>query len=232
VSISKEAFAVNLYQWSVAQTSTEVEHDFPWLREMKSFTACEYVEYLRRLSPEARLETALAMVKRLNLPTLNKNSGSITSAENRLVEKFMNRRQILTNVGWGIQSSAERQAAIQNCRRIDKRTLESELSSRMERAFGTGESLGSKCFRYTVSLKQARLYTLVDLGGRVAMKYRHIVTDEHGKPLHEWVSFLQWHGIASQTSWDSLCDADLSDSVDLLVRLCIRFSQALPALLQ
>src|SRR5512140_3040024 len=58
-----------------------------------------------------------------------------------------------------------------------------------------------------------RVETYLDFGGRLPLRYSHKIIARNGQPLCE-TSLLHWHGIATETAWDSVGPKDTDSSVE------------------
>jgi hypothetical protein len=166
------------------------------------------------------------LVKRFHTRALELLNESSYDHERALVDRFLNRNQILTNRGWGVEADPDSMNAVENRKRIDRKFLKAEVRKRLDPTLSKPESLGGGAWRYTSQINKFTVTTTIDTGGIRPMAYSQAVLFQK-KTLCRWISLLQWHGITSQTGWDTMQEDNVLSSVELLHQLVDRFLTAL-----
>jgi hypothetical protein len=210
---------MGLYDWSIQATEREIERNCETLSRLKSSSATVYAEWLPASKAPAR-SASLALVKRFHLPALKLKGEEFTTEDQQLVDDFINFARFK-------RFAAKVPSATVKARgQIRKGVLAEALRSRLDPILGKAELLEGDVWKYETVEEPFRVATYVDLGGRLPLRYSHKMIARNGRIFCE-TSLLHWHGIATETAWDSMGPKDTDSSVELLAELCKRFMAAL-----
>jgi hypothetical protein len=212
---------VSLYDWCVQATEREIDRNCETLSRLKNSSAAIYAEFMAAPGTKAPAKAAgRALVKRFHLPALKLKGEQFTAEDQRLVDDFINfarfRRFAAENPS----------AAVKAREKIGKGALAKDLKSRLEPLLGKAELLVGGVWKYETSARSFQVATYIDIGGRLPLRYSHKIIARSGRTICE-TSLLHWHGIATETAWDSMGPKDEDSSVQLLVELCERFLAAI-----
>jgi len=159
---------------------------------------------------------ALALVKRFHLPAVRLKGEEFTDGDQQLIDDFLSFARFK-------RLAAKAPVAVMKARKeVRKGDLSKVLRSRLEPLLGKPELLEGGVWRYETTVAEPfRIATYIDIGGRIPLRYSHKIIGPGG-PLCD-TSLLHWHGIATETAWDSMSPKDVDKSVELLAELCTRF---------
>src|ERR1700730_14813814 len=212
---------VGLYDWSVQATEREIDSECETLSRLKNSSASVYSEFIAVSGNKAMARSAgLALVKRFHLPALELKGEVFTIEDQELVDDFINFARFKS-------FAAENPTAVAKAReKIRKGALAKDLKSRLDPLRGKAELLAGGVWKYETAARPFHVATYIDLGGRLPLRYSHKITARSGRTICE-TSLLHWHGIATETAWDSMGPKDVDSSIKLLVELCERFLAAI-----
>ncbi|HEY2584848.1 MAG TPA: hypothetical protein VGI81_03665 [Tepidisphaeraceae bacterium] len=224
----RDRFAVRYYRWALADFFSEIDAGFPRIREITGPQAWRLLSFMDLLQPDEKRVLASGLVKRWNTRAVTLTKESPTQAELASVEAFigwapgemtLQEREIARQKAAGNWSPATRQ----NIRRI----LDAELSP----ALGSRQKGGSGEATYVRELAGLELHTIIDTGARTSMlSYGHLIVSNGRRFWPEYISVFSWMGVAGQTDWSDIRDAEVSRAVRSLRDCCELFINVLPSL--
>lgn len=215
----EECLLVSLYEWCKQTTEREIESNCPTLSRLKSSAAAAFADFMSVCGTQAGAKAvAFALVKRFHLRALKLNGEEFTREDQQLIDDFINFARFKR---FGAKDPA---AAMKARKNISKAKLSHALQPLLEPVLGKAELLEGSVSRYEIAAEPFRIATYVDVGGRIPLRYSHKIIGPSG-PLCE-TSLLHWHGIATETAWDSMKPKDVDSSTQQLAELCTRFLTA------
>ena len=222
-----ENVAEKLFDWSLRETSCELERNLSLVGCVKGTNAEKYVRFFRQVPPSEATFTARALVKRMNEPVLLRRKAVLTDAEEKRVQAYLQFEEISgpggTRVVHADQSTVKWTVEL-------RKVLRALVSERFRAEPGTFErSSANECIHKT-KIGDVRVSTWMDFGGHSSMSYSHRLSLRDGRPLPAHISILQWLGAASMTRWRALRAEELLDAADALLTLCQHFFQEMSVL--
>jgi hypothetical protein len=213
---------VGLYDWSVQATEREINRECETLSRLKNSSATLYAKFIADSGTKAP-SAGLALVKRFHLPALKLKGEEFTPEDQQLVGEFISFARFK-------RFAAKNPTAVVKAReKIRKGVLAKDLRARLDPLLGTAELFAGGLWKYETAAGSFRIATYVDIGGRLPLRYSHKIIARSGRTICE-TSLLHWHGITTETAWDSMGPKDTNNSVELLVELCKRFLTAIEAI--
>lgn len=217
----EELLQVGLYDWCAQMTQREIDSNCKTLLRVKSSLATTYVDFMATSSDKAaKKASALALVKRFHLPALKLKGEGFTDRDQQLVDDFLD---FARHKRFGAKAAAP---GARTRKAISKGSLSKALESLLDPILGKAELLERSVRRHESPAGHYRIVTFIELGGRLPLRYSHKIIGRNGYTLCE-TSLLHWHGIATETIWDSIGPQDIDATVELLANACQRFLAAI-----
>jgi hypothetical protein len=226
----RRRFDVAYYQWGLEDFSREIDEGFPYLGTFKTGQP-RLLAHLRELPRQDQERYSAALVKRFAPETVFCTSDPLTWEEKGIVSHYMALMRMPTEAELDINQRALSgdPGAV-----LNRKRFRAMLRDQLDKTFGK-EPLrlpGRGEWRYRLKYGLWTVETDIDTGGRYhQLSYDHRIFLSERVRLKEAVSLLSWLGIAGQTSWSCVYDADAPSLSDCLGRLCAHFLDALPRLL-
>lgn len=228
MSISVEAIAERLYQWSLEESAREQKRDFSLVCKVKGTNAEKYLRFFQQLPAADVSSASQALVKRMNQPVLLRQKCVLTESEERSVKAYLEFEKISVPGGLRMLAGPERPTISWTVEL--RKALKALVKERFRSEFGPAERLSANEWIHEVDAGCIRIRTYLDFGGHPSMSYSHVLSQRDGEPLHAHLSLLQWLGAASTTRWRALRAEELLDTSDAVLSLCQHFVQEMRSL--
>lgn len=214
----RQDIEARLFRWALGDMEREIREGFPFLSAIQGRLAQTAFAYLSGLEGEQRQAAGRGLVKRFQPRAAEREGMPATAEEARHAERFLGR---VTRGSAGDPGP------------LDRKQLLAALKQQLKPVMGSGgERFGAGEWRYRVERGPWVVSTFLDAGGRRhQLAYDHRIGTRDVPDLGLVISVLSWLGVAGQTSWDGLTDADVPETAELVARLCGHFLEALPEIL-
>jgi len=234
MTVGEKEFALKFYRWALEDAQREFSSGFPFLSRLKSSTAVDFLTFAERLSPSERDVLQVCMVKRFHEEGAFLAGDKLSPEEGKLIERFL-KRNVECSGSLGpvmVLSHSEAKRAKELASESKKYEIErGKLRAVLKEKLGpavvghmeTREKTSTE-WRYSTSVGKWQVHTAVDTGARVfQLSYSQMVSLRPDARLIEHASILSWLGIAGQTYWNLLTDADVPEAAELLTDLSAHF---------
>jgi hypothetical protein len=225
-----DEFRVRYYRWALREARRGLDEEWPLLRGVKSALVIRTLAYLTSLPADRRRLVVTTLVKRFHRRAVGLTGDTWGADEESIAQEYLETMRIPQP-----EEEEYRQALLHDPGRltIARSRFLAAVRSELAPVLGAGAAFaGQHDWRYDTSLGPWTLVTLVDVGGRYhQLSYTQTIRARHPRPLAETLSICAWLGIAGQTAWDQVTEADTPGVARALARICAHFLEALPTLL-
>lgn len=243
----KEEFNVRYYWWALEDFKREIQEGFPFLQGFKCGSPWCVVKMMSEMDDFEKYFFAKSLVKRFHLEAVETIGETITADERQLCEMYFNQAlQLDTQVLVARSKCGSSKVRPLASRAQIRRLVKSELKKAGVHLAEEEDLDGILTCHDTVGCWNiiTRIYTR-DRDSQVS--YDHAVwsadriepvTLPNGKNemwpirLGHSVSFLSWLGVAGQTEWRNLQDADCRQVAEELGKLYFHFLEVAPRILK
>jgi hypothetical protein len=226
-------FGERFYCWAIKDWNREINEDFPFLRSISD--AQNDVKIMESLTTAQQKILAVALVKRFTKRNILEQCGNeFTDYEKNLVERHLKmcwdeeeRKSLMTPPGGWPPETSER--------KLKRRKLRDHIITNLTPILGKrDENWGVELvWRHYTVIGPWQVMTYIDVGGQGhQLTYEHSISVSETAQLIEGISVLSWLGIAGQTMWRGLHDADTEPTVEALAKIIAHFMDAAPKLLE
>ena len=233
-------FTIRYYHWAQADFQREIASGFPLLRQIKDkYLLLRVLPTIESLPVEDQYHLASALVKRFHAKAVKLLNTEMTEKEKLLYQWYIDSTKRTGQEELELNKQIERfHTKRKRFATLIKQTLTPVLGNDVT-PLGDYEpyyvwQYWTPIGNYTTPLGQLTLCTLFDVGGDWhQLCYDHSIVQKGYAYLTQGarISIFSWLGIASQTMWNLLTDADTAEAAQTLALLCSHFLQAVPALL-
>jgi hypothetical protein len=218
---TRAEFNRRMLGWARAEFHREIEAGFPLVRGVASSQSRWLVSVLGRRPPEDQARLVALLTKRFwGGPG---RGGELTPDERAFVDAALS--EILTCATSGPPPGPK----------VERRVLRREVQDALAPLLGSIDTAASNAraglMWYRTTLAGWTVDTQVDVGGRDALKYSHVVRTARGGML-TMVSLMAWLGLSSETTWDEITHGDAGAAAAALARACDHFFRHAPSLLE
>ena len=219
----QDEFLARFYRWAKEFSQDQFDQGFPALKEIKNRNARNFVGFAESLNRRDRNLFRIARLKRFH-PRAAELAKEIMSPEE---DTLLRRYSLVRNVSPFESSTKEKRMPKAQFRTVLLNRLRSILGDPIE---GPNKS---EEWEYRIPIGPWIVGTRIDIGGRSRMLgYGHSIWASEYIVLHGQISILNWMGIASQTDWASVSEADTEKTLESVERLCKIFIGVVPRLLE
>lgn len=205
------------------ELARENASDFPVVRLIQGRHARHLVDSFRRRTPAEREQLVQVLPKRFwGEPWYQPE---LTPEDQEVVNRY--RREALV-----FETGGPRLAAPPRTPRPNRPALRRALRDALLPVLGAPdrERSSSTDLWYGHAIGGWTVDTDIDLTGHTAITYSHIIR-ARDRDLLVALSPLAWLGVASETYWDALSDADVPAAAQALAHMCSAFFDRAPSLL-
>lgn len=241
-SQAKREFDIRFYRWATSEFEKEIDQSFPTLRLFKAGGAWKTHQFMLKLSKSDQLVLACGLLKRSH-PNAVKSLGENCSLEE---ETMLSRKDAAFNniLSFGEEIRARTKAG-EPIKLASKRKLRKVMTAQFKAEFGS-ECIGLACveeesdLQFKIRRSGWIVNTFFDFGrSETVLHYFHNIASEVTFPVNGGemgmgigypTSFNSYLGI-SQTVWHYLTEEEIEPTCAVVVKLCARFFDVLPKLL-
>jgi len=230
---AKLKFGERFYRWALEDWNREINENFPFLRSIS--TAQNELKVIESLSKEQRKVMTVALVKRFTKKDVLELCGDeFSDYEKKLVEWYLKtwwdeeeHESLMTPPGGWPPEAGEI--------KLKRRKLRDHIITNLTPILGKrDENWGIELvWRYCTVIGPWQVMTYIDVGGQGhQLTYEHSISVSETAQLIEGISVLSWLGIAGQTMWRGIHDADTEPTAEALAKIIAHFMNAVPKLLE
>lgn len=219
---ARDEFLIRFYGWAKEFSQHEFSHGFPLVSQIRNPSAARLVSFAALLNVGERKLLCHALLKRFH-PRAAKLANDLPSSE----EEAILRRYSAARKAFPIDSFSEKAQS------LPKTRLRKMLLNKLRVVLGDPiDSPDHDEWEYRVHFDCWNVSTRIDIGGRRVLGYEHAIRASESVFLHRQISVLSWMGIASQTDWVSMSEAEQEKTLESIGHLCKLFMDTAPMLLK
>jgi hypothetical protein len=214
-------FALHYYRWSLERAKEECRSGFPLLSLVKGTHAFTVLEVVQTLSPEAKEQFSVALVKRFHPRAAALGAFHMSPEEHRLVDLYLNHGYKTNARGETcmLPFASERERAVKEGwesgdSQKPRRTAVKRLVARALQSCGyEGNNTRAGELIYQNAASGWIMQTHIDFGHtwKPMISYAHVLIPPGQQPLVPDVHICGWMGIAGQTQWDLFTDQETEE---------------------
>lgn len=220
----RDVFDQRFSEWGLREALDQCRKGFPLLKRIKSTMVHRMLHHFDSLAGPEREELLKAARKNADA---HGASMQLTREESNLFDSL--RQSILMpapdeNLDLSLEDS-------RRLFKLNKKILREEINKVLTPLFGSSpERWGPQEWRYTSIVKDWKVYTFIDIGGKSQLRYGHKVGICEHVYLREFIDLQAWMGLG-HTTWDQITNVEIAEAAHGLREICAHFMVALPGLL-
>lgn len=222
----KEKFAVSFYRWSQTYAKTEVDSDFPFLRQFENPGVFLFLQLMDTLDAHGRHVLAKGLLKRYHVYASEILNEPADPEEANLVHWYLYKGKRAFETGEWLRLKPNVSG-----NRLDRRTLRERIISFMGNDLGQRVKYVPGWMRFDATISGRTVSTLIALRGPGAdLSYIHEVLDPDGTRIAFCISAESWLGLTGgPTQWERVCEGNIQQVLKALRNGCVEFLSAVPS---
>lgn len=218
----RDEFLARFYRWADVFSQDEFSLGFPVVSKIPNPNAECFLNFARSLNQNDRSLFRVARLKKFHPRGAELANDVLSQRESALLAQYS-----LARTGSVADSrKKERSLSKTQFRKMLLTTLRPVLGDPIESPDRREE------WEYRTPIGCWTVSTRMDIGGRRVLGYEHAIRASESVFLHRQMSILSWMGVAAQTDWVSVPEAEQGRTLESIRHICEVFLAAIPELLK